>query len=441
MGFDATPTGSTSQVSTPYYTPDETSNESRPKETGKPASSEKKKPICQPQTAGENVYEPGSKRPAGTPTPKNNGVLTYPMAVEKDSARMTCFEPSAGGKVTSCEVSAIWCFAKGDEEQFCLAVNDKANGKAIKMENGKTTEVDLNQTAGKVESASISPDGKILMFTTSFDRDNPDFNKVLVGDPTKMDSDIVLKEATCTGKSAGLSLRNMFMNYLKENVRTRNPKEGKEDLIAGHFKFEGTAILPDGKVIFAIRQMGEKFFDGEEDKMEIKVLFLVANYEVKDGVFGFTEVSSHLDLTKEVHKMLGNTMAGVSSVEYSPSDGKIYFLTTTEESLEGGKKKLTTQMWSMPLENLGKEATAGSGPLFSPVLGKDGKQVQFDHKGEGMAIEEGKDECENPVLKFTITCDDDREDSSERGGLNNAVIVRVSVSPESPALVRAEDSE
>ncbi|MEQ8935580.1 MAG: hypothetical protein RIE56_07295, partial [Amphiplicatus sp.] len=166
------------------------------------------------------------------------------------------------------------------------------------------------------------------------------------------------------GRNSSRGLRALFAKTLA--IKTC------ADGAPGHAKIEGLAALPDNRLLFGVRELGESY-----RKFSYVVKNLEARYEMKDGAPFIPEQSLRLYDAGLLSTPGGHTV-GLSSVEYDKYNKRLYLLTSfeTAETDEG----LGAFLWVLSLERYAK----GLPP--EPMLDRAGNHLMFAHKAEGLAV-------------------------------------------------------
>lgn len=238
---------------------------------------------------------------------------------------------------------------------------------------------DLIKTAEKYEDFALSDDNRYLIATTGFDRaDAADphkdrYNRLLVwpcDDPS---------DPTLVGDDENDGIRSSI--GLRENLAAA--------LGAPYFKVEGLASMPgdpaggertDPVLLFGIREVGRA-----HDDFDYVCEVVGAPYRIDDGHLHFTgEFETVYEFDPRQFEQVRFDV-GLSSLEYDPDSGALYFLTSFEVDNGDGDDRLGAYLWYLSTEDF----HAGRPP--SMVNGQDGKALEFSNKAEGVAVLPGGD--------------------------------------------------
>jgi len=234
---------------------------------------------------------------------------------------------------------------------------------------------DLIKTAEKYEDFALSDDGQYLIASTGFDRaDDNDahmdrYNRLLVW--------------PCDDASAPTLVGDDENDGIRSSVGLR------EDLAAAlgapYFKVEGLASMPadDGRdplLLFGIREVGRA-----HDDFAYVCQVVGAPYRIDDGHLRFTGA---FEVVYEFEPRAFEAVrfdVGLSSLEYDPAGGALYFLTSFEVDDGHGGDHLGAYLWYLSTADF----QAGRAP--SLVQDESGHTLEFTNKAEGVAVLPGGD--------------------------------------------------
>jgi hypothetical protein len=238
--------------------------------------------------------------------------------------------------------------------------------------------------ASKFESMSATPDGNYLVAMTAFNRyiesdaEQDKFNTMIawaVKSPKKAKT---IMPSQRSGIESSMALRNLFTKAI-------HAKFGYQ---ANYFKIEGLALLPQNRILFGVREIGQSF-----TAFDYRVVLLEGKYKIVNGEFLMdeqTELTVIRDFSETTIQTVGRKV-GLSSIEYDVATKQLYILTTFEDNEQ---KQIGAFLWVL------QDEQGGLGKTISLVKTSDGAPFQFSHKAEGLAVL-------NPGRVFIIH-DDDR---------------------------------
>ncbi len=324
---------------------------------------------------------------------------------ELEKGLIDCFTPtwdSVKNDWTYCELSAAVYY-----QQELFVASDKAipnqssvfsldiennhikNPKALKYLDQK-----LLKTAIKYEDFSISPDQKYIFLTTAFDRIKEDgwdaYNCLIAWPSGQPEQAQLINPSQRNGVKSSLGLRKKIRLGLANNNSSEGPK---------YFKVEGIALTPDKKLIFGIREMGERY-----DNFQYTIALLAVSYEIgKDGTITLGEDVKciyRFDPLKSEYKDLKLPIA-LSSIEYDPFQKRFYLTTSYEhENRMGG------YLWILSEQNIERNQAP------SILRTSEGAIFEMNHKAEAVSVL-GKN-------KVIVVHDDDRNTESDRAAHQSA---------------------
>ena len=291
-----------------------------------------------------------------------------------------CFTPllaKDSGKLVHCEASAVAAV----EGKLLLAIDKAVPGE------GRSSVVLLDRIGGsprawsnrylrhpailaarKFEAMTVTPDGGWILASTAFDR----IKASAKWDPynTLLAWPVEKKWKTEAQVVAGSS---------REGVESsRGLRDKFSEALGGipYFKIEGLAMLPDGLLLFGVREAGASF-----DRFDYVAKVIGVSAEI--GAKGVT-LGDDVALVYEPPQPLeseGRTVA-LSSLEYDRFNDRLYLLTSYEE--EKTDEGIGGYLWTLPMAAF----RAGEAPTLA--LKPDGKPLRFAHKSEGLAVIDAK---------------------------------------------------
>ncbi len=220
----------------------------------------------------------------------------------------------------------------------------------------------------KYESSTITPDNKFILFSSAFSypvenkKKGPTNNTLIYIEADNFDNSGVVKFDNDTAKNS-FDLKNQFVNVLKSDKYPNGPN---------YLKIEAMTVIPDNKILFGVREIGNEYND-----FEYSITILSVDYEYVDN---------KIKLRNSVEKIyeipadtLGNNiLLGISSMEYSRYDKRIYFVTSYE--LGDDTKSRGAYLWYISIDELNKNKNAHL------VYTDAGQPMKFDHKIEGLTV-------------------------------------------------------
>ncbi len=266
----------------------------------------------------------------------------------------------------------------GNSSVFSFDFSEK-----IECGTNKPLNNDLLYKVCKYEASTITPDNKFLLLSSSFSYPITDsihgetYNSLVfinLENPGKSDF-LHITEST---DSNSVDVKKRLKNALKSDVYKDGP---------GYFKVEGLSIIPGNKMIFGVREHGVEY-----GKSEYSIIFLLANYEIVDGKIRLVgDVTKIYEFEPNEYENL-NKPLGISSIEYSKFDERIYFTTSFEHAENTGG--VGAYLWYMSVDELNTKQK----PHL--ILDQNQEPYKFLHKIEGLAVLD--------KMKLLLISDDDR---------------------------------
>jgi len=294
------------------------------------------------------------------------------------------------GKPYTCEPSTV-VYNKGE----IFVANDKAfpnNNSSffsfkfrenIKCKTRNYYNTPLFYYVNKYEASTITTDKKFLVFSSAFSypashpKNGKKYNTAIFVNANNVTQGNVLHIGKDTTKNS-IDIKYRLKNALKSDKFPNGPN---------YIKVEGLTALPNNKLVFGVREIGNEYND-----FDYSITLIQFDYEViNDAIQLKDKVSKIYKFTPDSSINI-NTPLGISSVEYNAFDGNIYFVTSYELSEDSEKRG--AYLWYLSLEdfNLGKKPNL--------VMNSNNKPLNFKHKIEGLTII-GKN-------KLLLIADDDR---------------------------------
>ncbi len=287
-------------------------------------------------------------------------------------------------KILNCETSAVVYY--GDK---IIAASDKVTAPSAVFELPYTQDEGFDATkvthiensvfnsVRKIEDFAISPDGKLIIGTTAFDRYDEKKTKWNAHNSLiywNSDKDQKVKIAHSTkAKSKNGNIYNSSIT-LRQSFAAAFKADNLE--VPAYYKIEGLAIIPGNKILFGIREMGKTYEDYE--------------YQIKIISADYVYAKSNLELINfriaydfDASKVKGiNKPIGLSSLEYDKYNDRLYLLTSYEHNEEGeyDPKKIGAYLWVLPMSDFKEKKE----PKL--VMKKKGKPLLFAHKSEAVTV-------------------------------------------------------
>ncbi len=229
-------------------------------------------------------------------------------------------------------------------------------------------ENDLFDRVHKFEASTITPDSNFLIFSGAFDyhenhpKEGTFHNTAIFFSPKNIEKGGVLHIKGDTGTNS-IDIKK----YLRRAIKSDSFPEGPD-----YLKVEGLSIIPNNFIIFGIREFGKSYKD-----FNYSIIFVITHYtQDENGIYLDTNFRKILDYKPQSRALM--RPVGLSSIEYNPYDGNIWFTT----SYELGKLtwQLGAYMWYLSPEELFANKT--------PHLLTDqkGRPFVFKHKIEGFTF-------------------------------------------------------
>lgn len=293
------------------------------------------------------------------------------------------------GEIISCEASGVVCHSgmiyfvtdwwKNSKPNFFFY---KSNGHSNISKIAKEIEQETINSTKKIEDLTLSQNGEYVFATSSFffgplwDAVWKPMNRILYW-PTTNPSLVRILDFEDTPNE------ELMRSKILDSVRVRYPDT---DFI----KIESLAVLPNNRLLMAVRERGTKY-----DQFEYQSILISISYEVaKNGnlhLVGEFEVIAEMDLS---HPLLEGTYS-LSSFEYDFDYHVLYALATYERG--DPSNPFSTALWCL-YSNDNFVSEQG----YTAELAKDcsGSPLLLPHKLEGISKIKG--------LRYIAVADDDR---------------------------------
>ncbi|MBN2893742.1 MAG: hypothetical protein JXL97_17870 [Bacteroidales bacterium] len=322
-----------------------------------------------------------------------------------------CFDENLtqeNGRPYTCEPSTVVFY---DNQIFVANDKDFPDGNSSLFSFGFVDEITCNSRTyyknslfyyiDKYESSSITPDKKFLLFSSSYSYASTDsangekYNTTIFVNSQNIEKGGILHISNDSAMNS-IDIKEQIVSALKSDKFPKGP---------GYLKIEGLTVIPGNKILFGVREIGDKYSD-----FDYAITILSANYVVEN---------EQIKLTGNIERVydfiptdtLGISLPiGLSSIEYSPFDEQIYLVTSFEHGED--TKSIGAYLWYLSIEEL----NSGAKPHI--VMADKETPLRFIHKIEGLTILD-----KNKVL---VIADDDRvtgegePESSFRRKLNQA---------------------
>lgn len=284
------------------------------------------------------------------------------------------------GGILNCETSAAVYY-----DDKILVANDKPTPSSsvfsmpYTLDDGfsplpTSLENDVFNVAQKIEDFTISPDEKLVVGTTGFDRysteksKNDAYNTVFYWQPKK----------EIKARIAHLSQKKTKKGIYKSSIKIRKfiaaAFEAENLEVPKYYKIEGLAIIPGNKILFGIRESGESYKPG---KFTYQIKIIQADYVFAKSNFEMMNfrIAYDFDASKTAgikHKI------GLSSLEYDKYNDRLYLLTSHENGETD--EDLGAYLWVLPMADY----KAKNAPKL--VMRSKNKPLYFAHKSEAITV-------------------------------------------------------
>ena len=282
---------------------------------------------------------------------------------------INCIAPNTkdqDGQITYCEASAV--VTLGDH---LLLASDKpllSRQSLLRVQHNRLAPIAGSETianapnadtANKIEGMTLTPNGQHLIVTTAFDR--------IDHRSAALDSYNILLAAPASDPSALQIVAPSTRQGITSSLEIRRKIEAHLGL--PYFKIEGLVALPDQRLIFGLREMGES-----HKKFNYKFLLIECHYLINDLNQVVVDPSFKTLLDYNTAEALPDAHGlGLSSIEYEPSQQRLYFATSHETDGEMG-----AYFWHMTLNDL----DTGKPPKL--LRQPNGTPLHTDNKSEGI---------------------------------------------------------
>ena len=284
------------------------------------------------------------------------------------------------GKILNCETSAAVYY----NDKIVIANDKPTPSSAVfsmpyTQEDGfspliTSLENNVFNLAKKIEDFTISPDEQLIVGTTGFNEYDPKnpkkdaYNTVFYWQPKK----------ELKARIAHLSEQKLKKKNYKSSVKVRKmiaaafEADGIE--VPNYYKIEGLAIIPNNKILFGIREMGNSDSKGDF-KYQIKII--QADYIFSKSHFEMLNFRIAYDF--DASKTTGvKHELGLSSIEYDKFNNRLYLLTSHEDAETD--EDLGAYLWVLPMADY----KAKNAPKL--VMQSKNKPLYFAHKSEAVTV-------------------------------------------------------
>ncbi|MGK0182838.1 MAG: hypothetical protein ACI9YB_002143 [Halioglobus sp.] len=228
--------------------------------------------------------------------------------------------------------------------------------------------------ARRYEDFTITPDKKTILATTGFDRfseeENLDGYNTLLAWPTGSENLVTIVDLHNRDNiNSSLGLRDKIRKAMISEEYPEGPT---------HFKVEGLAAIPNNRLLFGIREIGDNHLDY---KSVIKILSV--GYKGEGVSFELDgEFEEIYDSTAVVQEVIGREVA-LSGLEYDKFNDRLLILTSYEE-VNGNEVDGDMGIGGFLLYLTMDGLEAKSAP--SLVHDAENRPLSFAHKPEGIAV-------------------------------------------------------
>ena len=301
----------------------------------------------------------------------------FPAGLAAEDGRAIVCETSAVIKSGDDLVFATDNFVPGREHASVFALAGGRDGVAAGAPRFLRESAIL--ASGKLEAMTVTPDRAIILAATAFDRialesaERDAYNMLLAWPAQPGQPAQIVAASTRGGVTSSIKVRHGLTQALASDAFPEGPP---------YFKVEGLAALPDGRLLFGIRALGES-----KEAVSLTIRIVSVSYEVQDGsVFLGEDFALIYDYDASNVWTLFAREVGLSSLEYDPYNDRLYLLTSyeIEEGDKGAVSSLGGFLWTLSVADL----DAGKPPAL--VLRRKGRPlVFFAQKPEGLAVIDG----------------------------------------------------
>lgn len=221
----------------------------------------------------------------------------------------------------------------------------------------------------KIEDFTLAFNKKYILATTSFDRDDENFeyNSIIYWNSK--------------GK------REIKFLEIKENneIYSRDIKKYLSKVLnKTYFKIEGLAVTPNNKLIFGVRELGESY----KNFSYVITLVSVSIFEENKKLYLSNDFKLFYNFNNANKYVQENV--GISSLTWDSFNNKLLVLTSYETN-----DKVGAYLWTLSLDDISHN--------FDMVLAmkNNSEALKFNHKAEGVTVINKN--------KFFIIHDDDRK--------------------------------
>ena len=305
-----------------------------------------------------------------------------PQAHIIDHGTFDCFEENlrAAASLLHCETSAV--VFNGQDLVFASDAPIPGKNRSAAFSIGYTEGMLAAQTltyltpkpiisAVKYEDFTITPDGQYIIATTGFDRvkrNSPkwdNYNMLLAWPAHNPNEAHIVSPSTNQGITSSVSLRKKISSVLT----TDHFPHG-----VPYFKVEGLAAIPDNKLLFGIRELGQDY-----NNFSYVIKIIEVSYQINNGQIQLAD-DFKLVYSYNPHRIsfIPKQLA-LSSIEYDRYHDRLYLLTSFEEG--NSDESVGGFLWILPLNYFRTH--------YLPLLvlkANTNKPLMFAHKAEGITV-------------------------------------------------------
>lgn len=302
--------------------------------------------------------------------------IDLPVAEVVERHTFDCFSPGLEyepGELVHCETSA----AVFDGQAVIFASDkDIPGASAVFTYDYWRDEVTYHVyqpflDAIKFEDMTRTPNGAHVIATTAFDRvqdasnEWDGYNSLIYWSAGVPWMATVASPTNNEGIVSSVGLRDDFAQAMRTYSYPVGPP---------YFKIEGLAAVPGNRLLFGVREFGDRY-----DDFQYAIRIIAVSYAFRDGVL---ELGSDYEMVYDFNPDNAvpelDTEVALSSLEYDLYNDRLYLLTSFE--LEETDTGLGAYLWTLPLFALGTETEPNL------VIKPDGSPLLFAHKGEGITV-------------------------------------------------------
>ncbi len=206
----------------------------------------------------------------------------------------------------------------------------------------------------KFEDLTATLDNKYIFATTSFDRDdsNYEYNSILYWQPEYPN-------------------KVEFLSVIENEKETRDIKKylQRELNSSKYFKVEGLAIIPDNKILFGIREEGESY-----KNFQYSFKIILASLIYKDSKYFLNNDFKLIYNFKNTNKYIQENV-GISALSWNKYNNKLFILSSFEQ-----ENTIGAYLWTLDLDKFYKNKDP------SLVYENNLIPLKLNNKAEGITI-------------------------------------------------------